>query len=94
MDASTLAGKVAVGKIVVTPGVAARLSEMDVLIGLFRHVTGDWGDLCEQDWKQNDAALEYGGRLLSRYLSLDGAIFWIITESDHSVTTILLPDEY
>ena len=82
------------GMIVITRGALAELQQQDVLRGLVRHISGDWGELDEQDRKANDAALEHGGRLLSRYLTPGGTTFWIITEHDRSVTTILLPDEY
>jgi len=32
--------------------------------------------------------------LLSAYKSATGTKFWIITESDRSVTTVLLPEDY
>ena len=78
----------------ITRGALAELAEQDVRRALVRHIAGDWGQLDEQDWKANDDALEHGGRLLSRYLTPSGTPFWIITEHDRSVTTILLPDEY
>jgi hypothetical protein len=33
-------------------------------------------------------------RLFSVYTSTSGTRFWIITEADRSVTTVLLPDDY
>jgi len=88
------ATKFALGQIVITRGANSELSQKDVLRGLIRHMSGDWGDLDEHDWKENDAALEYGFRLLSQYQLNGGSKFWIITEHDRSVTTILLPSEY
>ena len=41
----------------------------------------------------NDS-LEHGFRLLSAYRTHAGEKLWIITESDRSVTTLLLPEEY
>ncbi len=55
---------------------------------------GDSGDLDREDKKANDDALRDDGRLLSAYLSASGVKFWIITEWDRSVTTLLLPSEY
>jgi hypothetical protein len=57
-----------------------------------RHQVGDWGDLGEEDWKENDAALHAGLRLLSVYRSASGVTFWIITEADGSAT-VLLPED-
>ena len=94
MKVTMLAGKFPAGRVVITSGADAELSEADVFEALLRHVSGDWGDLDEQDWKQNDAALEDGGQLLSQYWSQTGTKFWIITEHDRSVTNVLLPEEY
>ena len=61
---------------------------------LFRHQTGDWGELDEEDSAQNELSLEHGYRLLSAYALTTSAKIWIITEWDRSATTILLPEEY
>jgi hypothetical protein len=60
---------------------------------LGRHVRGDWGDLDDEDKQRNDEALTLGSRIFSAYL-VKGVKFWVITEADRSVTTILLPEEY
>jgi hypothetical protein len=52
------------------------------------------GDLSDEDRKENDYSLEHGFRLLSSYRTNTGDKLWIITESDRSVTTLLLPEEY
>ena len=59
-----------------------------------RHLSGDWGDLCEEDKHYNDLAVIDGGRILSAYKTeLFGKIY-IITEASREYTTILLPEEY
>ena len=67
---------------------------------VLRHRNHDWGDLCDEDWKQNDWAVEHEERLLSAYdipkalcIGYESKI-WIITEADGSVTTILFPSDY
>jgi hypothetical protein len=60
---------------------------------LARHATGDWGELCAFDRRQNEIALREGYRVLSSYDVPAGRV-WVITEPDRSVTTILLPEEY
>lgn len=60
---------------------------------LTKHLSCDWGDLCEVDRLENEKALIDGGRLFSVYGSGFDKI-WIITEADGSATTVLLPDEY
>ena len=82
------------GELAVTPGVMSKIPAIDVWHGVLRHTNGDWGDVCEEDWKLNDAALKDDGRLLSVYTTSDGTRFWIITEWDRSATTVLLPEEY
>jgi hypothetical protein len=66
----------------------------DAVPYLQRHLSGDWGDLSDDDRHQNDAALKQGDRLLSSYQVTPTLKLWIITEWDRSVTTLLLPNEY
>ena len=61
---------------------------------LFRHCSGDWGDVSEADKLANDSALLAGGSLHSVYHAPDGTEFWVITDADRRFTTILLPSEY
>jgi len=82
------------GTIVATPGVLMRVPPEELLTALGRHLSGDWGELEEHDWRANDSALQDGTRLLSAYVASNGERFWIITEADRGSTTSLLPDEY
>jgi hypothetical protein len=66
----------------------------DPLDFLCRHLDGDWGELSPEDIAENELSLREGFRLLSAYSLRDGTRIWVITESDRSATTILLPDEY
>lgn len=61
---------------------------------LLRHVNGDWGDLDDEDKKENELSVKEGFRILSAYELATGVKLWVITEWDRSVTTILLPEEY
>jgi hypothetical protein len=61
---------------------------------LERHESGDWGEVSEEDKKENDLSVEEGFRILSAYSLEDGTKIWILTENDRSVTTLLLPDDY
>jgi len=84
------------GQIVATPGALAVLKKAGQQPGEFltRHINRDWGDLDEEDRKENEYSLEHGFRLLSAYKTNAGDRLWIITEADRSVTTLLLPEEY
>ncbi len=46
------------------------------------------------DAQANDEALTTDGRLFSVYRTAAGVKFWVITEADRTVTTVLLPSEY
>jgi len=66
---------------------------------LNRHVSGDWGEVWDEDKQANEQALIDGTRLLSAYRTSLGEKLWLITEAiDESgrraATTILLPSEY
>jgi hypothetical protein len=82
------------GRLVTTPAALELLNQMDVCAALSRHVRGDWGDLCRQDKQSNDAAVYDSTRILSAYHDSGDHKFWIITEADRSVTTVLLPEDY
>jgi hypothetical protein len=61
---------------------------------LVRHLAGDWGDVDEHDRRENELSLQHCWRILSAYRMSNGTRFWVITEADLSVTTVLLPEEY
>ncbi|MEZ6117771.1 MAG: hypothetical protein R3C28_14540 [Pirellulaceae bacterium] len=82
------------GDIRFTPGVVKKFTQEETLISLGRHVVGDWGIVCQQDWKENDFSVKNGFRILSSYTGSGSATYWIITEADRSATTVLLPEEY
>ena len=86
---------VPLGRILATPGALETLSNTNTVAALLldRHHTGDWGDLCEEDCKANEDALDQGGRVMSVYKLADETI-WVITEADRSSTTILMSSEY
>ncbi len=82
------------GNIVATPNALAHLTHTDIARAMLRHNAGDWGVLDAEDRAANDNALVEGTRLLSAYVAANGTKFWIITEADRSVTTVLLPEDH
>jgi hypothetical protein len=82
------------GRIVATPNALRSLTPDDSLLGIQRHQAGDWGNLTDDDRAANDRALAQGGRILSAYQATNGTRFWLITEADRSITTILLPKDH
>ena len=86
------------GQIVATRGVADRMERdpafrRDLAVAFFRYQLGDWGEVCPEDWAQNDESAREGERILAAYTCADSKI-WIITEWHRSYTTFLFPDEY
>ena len=86
--------KFALGQTVITANAKAVLPELDVVLALQRHHSGDWGDVDDHDRQVNEDALRNGDRLVSIYKSVRGQKFYVITEWDRSVTTVLLPEDY
>jgi hypothetical protein len=83
--------------------IADNLDDALIEIGhcLLRHISGDWGDLDDEDKQANDQALVLGARIISAYHlpSFNRLKIWIITEAANShgeryCTTILFPSEY
>ena len=77
------------GRIVATPGALRALQKAEQLPAEFldRHVTGDWGELDEEDKQENEFSVRNGFRILSAYTTAAGDMIWIITEADRSATT-------
>ena len=82
------------GQLVITPTALETLTTDDILTALARHIRADWGDVTPADRDENNFSLREGFRILSVYHSATGEIFWIITESDRSLTTVLLRSDY
>ena len=81
------------GQLFATPG-ALDIAPEDRLAALSRHSRCDWGECSPEDKQANEEALGEYLRLFSVYRDRNGVKFWIITEADRSITTILLPEEY
>lgn len=84
------------GQVVATPGALAALEKagQSPVEFLAQHERGEWGELSEDDRKENQYSLEHGFRLLSSYQTNARETIWVLTEANRSVTTLLLPSEY
>jgi len=89
-----MSAKFELGRIVITAAAADVLDNRDVEASLVRHRGGDFGELCDEDRRQNENALVQGLRIFSIYQDRGRRKFYIITEHDRSVTTVLLPEDY
>jgi hypothetical protein len=81
------------GRVVATAGAVAELSYGDMVAMLVAHCAGEWGDLSAADKRANESALKNGERILSKY-GRDGRDYYVITEWDRSVTTIMRVEDY
>ena len=89
------------GRIMMTTNLQGKLQEAnpegweEELQGLItRHASGDWGDIAEEDQRENELSVRQGFRIFSAYTTGSGIRVWVITEADRSVTTALLPQDY
>jgi len=83
------------GKLLVTPAAFAALREngVPVISVMLRHISGDWGCISEDDKRENDLSINAGLRLLSVYRLPDQTRILVVTEWDHSHTTLERFDE-
>lgn len=78
-----------------TPGALAELERLNYRPQLLLscHFACDWSEMDAHDISENRFALTQRLRIFSAYV-IEGTKFWVITEADRLVTTILLPSEY
>jgi len=95
-DTNRLIAKFLLGRTVATPGALRALEQanQNPFEFLQRHQAGDWGEVCEEDKRENEFSVRNGFRILSAYRTRNEVKIWIITEADRSATTLLLPHEY
>lgn len=82
------------GNLYMTPGAMQKLPVEEALAAIGRHAAGDWGECCTADAAENEFAIDKYLRIFSVYRTAADVKFWVITEADRSVTTVLLPEEY
>ena len=85
--------KFVLGHIFTTPAVNEVLSIDEIYDLLIRHGTLEQGELGEEDYKMNLDAVKNGDRIFSCFKKHDEK-FYVITEWDRSITTVLKPEEY
>lgn len=84
-----------IGALIFSEGVDRLMREgrHDPMPYLQRHIRGDWGDVTDDKWQENNAALKSGARLDSLYVVTRDVTIRIFTEADRSATHVLLPSE-
>ena len=85
-----------IGRIFYTPRALKALEDHDIelITILWRHASGDWGEISAGDRALNDTAVERGERTYGAYRLSITCEVWVITERDHSSTAVVMPDEY
>lgn len=81
------------GDAYVTRAIFEALTRGEINELIFRHISCDWSDMCEEDRRANTSALTDGTRIFSSFLTVHGKV-WVITEADRSCTTVLFPNDY
>ena len=89
------------GQVVMSSGIAALMQDkqselynIDLSKLLYRHQTGDDGDVDAEDHESNQLAIEQGDLRVFSVYKFASVTVWIITEHDRSYTTVLLPEDY
>ena len=84
-----------IGALIFSQGVDRLMREgrFDPMPYLQRHIRGDWGDVTDDNWQENNAALTSGEPLNSLYIVTRDVTIRIFTEADRSATHVLLPSE-
>lgn len=83
------------GRIMITPGAknCCLKYEIDIIGLVNRHISGDWGNIDQQDKETNKNNLLNKNMIMSSY-DIGKNRIWIITDPGWETTTILLPEEY
>ena len=70
------------GNLVASAIALRTLTHEEMIAGLRRHQSGDWGDLTEADKTENTSALTEGRRIMSLFTTVNGTPFWVCTEAE------------
>ena len=85
-----------IGALIFSAGIDRLMREgrLDPMSYFRSHIRGDWGDVTDDRWQANNAALQSAGRLESFYVVHRELSIRIFTEADRSATYITLPSEH
>lgn len=93
MSNNTSVRQLPLGIVVATPTVVESIPFETIVASIERHRRGDWGEVSGDGIAANEEALTVGGRMALSIYGEGESTFWIITEPDRSVTTVLFPEE-
>ena len=86
--------KIPPGRLLVTKAASRKISPEDIILALCRHLRGDRGDFAKPGEGEDGPGCLHHCRLLSACRSAAGLRFWVITEPDHSITRVLLSEDF
>lgn len=82
------------GQIITTPNARAKVSRKDIAAALLRHLRSVCGDSNGGGRRHGKETSLEGCRMLTAYRASNGTRFWIISESNQSLTRVLMPEDY
>lgn len=79
-----------VGSLLFTDEIQRLMDEgrLDPMPFFLRHIRGDWGEVADYQWRENNAAVQSGDRIESFYIVHRELALSIVTEADRSATLI------
>ncbi|CAM5208982.1 MULTISPECIES: hypothetical protein [Alcaligenaceae] len=85
-----------IGALAFSEGVERLMHEgrLDPIPYLERYLRGDWGDISDDQWQRNNAALIGGERLDAHYVVTRELRIRIVTDTGRNATLIGLPSEF
>ncbi|CAI2536598.1 Uncharacterised protein [Serratia ficaria] len=84
-----------IGALIFSEGIDRLMREgrLDPMPYFQHHIRGDWGDVTDDKWQENNTALTSGEPLDSLYIVTRELTTRIFTEADRSATHLMLPSE-
>ena len=96
MEDSVIPSKLILGDIIITGRALSLLKQagQNPYDFIFRHATGDWGEVTEEERALNEREIKRTGiPILSVYQTSLGDEIWVFTEWHEGVTSLLVPEE-
>ena len=85
-----------IGALEFSKGVETLMHEgrLDPIPYFERYMRGDWGEVDDDQWQQNNAAVQSGKRLDAHYVVTRELSIRIVTDAERNATVIGLPSEF
>lgn len=82
------------GQAFCSEGVQKQVSVEEVMCALAQHLMNTLCNFKDRDSEDTTGSLVTVPRWVSAFQTKTGTEFWIVTENDHTITTVLLPREF